>query len=76
MLLASILVSIKFNEDDYYENSFYAKVGGIKLQEINNLESTFLNDLEFEIFIKPEIFENYKSHIMNELLSESENEQS
>ena len=74
MLLASILVSIKFNEDDYYENTFYAKVGGIELLEMNNLESTFLNDLEYKIYVKQEIYEDYRDHLINELVSLEQNQ--
>lgn len=30
-LLACILISIKYNDDDYYKNAYYAKVGGVSL---------------------------------------------
>jgi len=29
------MVAIKFHDDDYYKNEYYAKVGGISLGEIN-----------------------------------------
>lgn len=36
--MVSIMVAIKYQDDDYYKNEYYAKVGGITLQEINDLE--------------------------------------
>ena len=38
IILASLILAIKYNEDDYYSNEYYAKVGGIALKELNRLE--------------------------------------
>jgi hypothetical protein len=38
LILASALVSIKYNEDQFFSNSFYAKVGGVTKKEIDKLE--------------------------------------
>ena len=38
IILASLMLAIKYNEDDYYSNEYYAKVGGIALKELNRLE--------------------------------------
>lgn len=46
-LLTSILVSIKYNDDDYYKNEYYAKVGGVTLSEINKLEEEFLELMDY-----------------------------
>ncbi len=32
------MVAIKYHDDDYYKNEYYAKVGGITLSEINKYE--------------------------------------
>ena len=45
LILASILVSIKYNEDNFCGNSYYAKVGGVTLQELNFFEVNFLESL-------------------------------
>ena len=37
-----MVLAIKYNEDDYYSNKYYAKVGGINLEEINTLEYNLL----------------------------------
>jgi hypothetical protein len=39
MILITTIVAVKFHEDEYYKNDYYAKVGGIMLEELNSLES-------------------------------------
>lgn len=63
LLLACLVISIKYNEDDYYSNEYYAKVGGISLKELNVLEYTILIILNFELFIDNELYENYENQI-------------
>ena len=38
IVLTAILLSIKFLQDDYYDNKFYATVGGVPTRELNLLE--------------------------------------
>ena len=51
LILACMILAIKFNEDDYYSNEYYAKVGGISMKEMNQLESNSLLLLDFNVFI-------------------------
>lgn len=63
LVLTGILIAIKYLDDFYYDNEYYAKVGGIPLRELNDLESEMLTTLDFRVHIKPEIFEKYKTDI-------------
>ena len=58
-----MLLAIKYNEDDYYSNKYYAKVGGINLDELNSLEYNFLILLDFDVFIDEETYEKYKEQL-------------
>ena len=51
LLFASILISIKYNEDSYYDNKFYSEIAGVKLKELKLIEYSFLelNDFNVEI---------------------------
>ena len=53
LLAAAIVIAIKFEDDFYYANSFYAECAGVCLQEMNSLETTFLHLLNFSVFIDP-----------------------
>lgn len=61
-LLASILVAIKYNEDDFYRNTQYAKIGGIDLSELNSLEDEFCRLLNFSLFVSEIEFTKYKHY--------------
>ena len=49
--MISMLIAIKFNNDFYYDNSFYSKIGGISLNDFNLLEKEFLFLINFHLFI-------------------------
>jgi hypothetical protein len=51
-----LVVGIKFYEDNYFENSIYAKIGGISVQEMTFLEKEFLKMIDFELLIKKCLF--------------------
>ncbi|EIM21224.1 cyclin-related 2 [Wallemia mellicola CBS 633.66] len=51
LIIAGITVSSKFLSDIFYTNSRYAKVGGLPLSELNQLELHFLLLNDFNLFI-------------------------
>ena len=63
LILASTVLSLKNNEDDYYSNEYYAKVGGISLDELNYLEYSMIMLLDFNMFIDEETYFNYESSL-------------
>ena len=65
LIIASMLVSIKYNEDDYFSNEFYAKVGGIRMIEMNKLEYEFLCLIEFNLFVNEEVFNKYNTYLIS-----------
>ena len=60
-------MATKFHDDKAYKrkNSFYAKVGGITLEEMNNLEKQFLFGIDYRLSIEEEQFKYFKLQIMN-----------
>jgi hypothetical protein len=70
LILASMLVSIKYNEDDYFSNKFYAKVGGVSKNEIDTLEYAFLILIDFKLYVSEELFKKYSDYIQNTNLNE------
>ncbi|EGR28252.1 hypothetical protein IMG5_180520 [Ichthyophthirius multifiliis] len=64
VLITSIMLSIKFYDDRYYNNEYYGKVGGISIQEINQLERDFLQLINFRLHIHPSIFYKYREKLL------------
>lgn len=62
----SLVSAIKFYDDSYYSNKYYAQIGGVTLQEFNYLEVEFLTKyLNFNLYIDHEIFWLYLSDLLN-----------
>jgi hypothetical protein len=54
LLAISAMVSAKFLEDVYFSNAHYAKVCGLSLEELNELELTFLKLLDWKLDVSPD----------------------
>eukprot|EP01010_Urceolus_cornutus_P005073 NODE_857_length_1275_cov_252.349103_g652_i0.p1 GENE.NODE_857_length_1275_cov_252.349103_g652_i0~~NODE_857_length_1275_cov_252.349103_g652_i0.p1 ORF type:complete len:198 (+),score=19.24 NODE_857_length_1275_cov_252.349103_g652_i0:154-747(+) len=64
LLITSVLAAAKSRDDIYYSNAYYSAIGGIPNSEINKLEVTFLVLIKFNLFISPEVFQQYKSYLV------------
>ncbi|THG15739.1 hypothetical protein TEA_003400 [Camellia sinensis var. sinensis] len=52
----------------YYNNAYYAKVGGISTREMNLLEVDFLFGLGFQLNVTPNTFHTYCCCLQTEML--------
>ena len=52
-------------EDVFYDNTFYASVGGITTQELNRIEYHFLTLIDFSLFINDSVFLRYYSNLIS-----------
>ncbi|KAG0027546.1 hypothetical protein BGZ82_008935 [Podila clonocystis] len=52
LLITCLMVAAKFTSDLFYSNARYAKVGGLSLPELNQLELEFLFTTRFELNVK------------------------
>ncbi|CAH9127207.1 unnamed protein product [Cuscuta epithymum] len=68
LLITSVMVAAKFMDDMYYNNAYYAKVGGISTTEMNFLEVDFLFGLGFHLNVTPITFQTYCEHLQREML--------
>lgn len=59
LFLAACLVAGKFFDDDYYNNSFYAKLGGVPTSEMNQLEKDFLGLNDYNLYVSPGDYKVY-----------------
>ena len=65
ILFTAILVSIKYNEDSYFENKYYAEIAGVKLKELQLLEYHFISLIQFNLFIKNDLYKKYQLYLDN-----------
>mmetsp|Transcript_49578 Transcript_49578/g.106117 ORF Transcript_49578/g.106117 Transcript_49578/m.106117 type:complete len:226 (-) Transcript_49578:104-781(-) len=64
LLVTSVMLAAKFFDDVYYCNSYYAKVGGVRTQELNALEALFLRLIEWRLHVLPQEYEQYRNHVL------------
>ena len=59
------MLSAKFFDDLFYNNAFYAKLGGVSTIEMNSLELEFLQLVNFTLFVTPDVYNKYHSELRN-----------
>lgn len=64
LLVTSVMLAAKFFDDVYYSNSYYARVGGVRKQEMNALEKLFLHLIEYRLHVLPQEYEQYRNHVL------------
>ena len=63
LFLTSVVLSAKYNYDEFYDNQYYSEVGGITMEEFNNLEKDFLESIEYSLYVSKELYIRYKKAI-------------
>jgi len=64
VVITAILLAAKFFDDAYYNNAYYAKVGGVLVSELNGLEVDFLFRINFSLHVSSDVFEKYKAELV------------
>lgn len=69
VVITAILLAAKFFDDAYYNNAYYAKVGGVLVSEMNGLEVDFLFRINFSLHVTPEVFDKYRMELLSQVSS-------
>ena len=56
IVITAVMLAAKFFDDQYFNNAYYAKVGGVPCAEMNMLEIEFLFRINFSLHVPPEVF--------------------
>jgi len=67
ILTLALMASMKAHYDNVYSNKSWSTVSGIPLRELNIIESNFLHDINFNLFINEKIFFDYMDRVENSL---------
>ena len=65
ILFSSILMGIKFNEDNFYDNKYYSQIAGVKLKELKVLEYNFIKMLNCELYVSRYLYDKYELYLKN-----------
>ncbi len=64
IIITSVMLAAKFFDDQYFNNAFYAKVGGVPRQEMNSLELEFLFLVNFTLHVTPDVYQKYYNELI------------
>lgn len=67
LLITSVMVAAKFIDDAFFNNAYFAKVGGVSTAEMNKLEMKFLFGLDFRLSVSFQTFGTYCSQLEKEV---------
>ncbi|XP_006402307.2 LOW QUALITY PROTEIN: cyclin-U3-1 [Eutrema salsugineum] len=59
LLITTVMLAAKVFDDRYYNNAYYARVGGVSTRELNRLEMKLLFTLDFKLQVDPPTFHTH-----------------
>lgn len=66
IVITSVMLGAKFFDDHYYNNTYYAKIGGVPRNEMNLLELEFLFLINFSLYLDPDEYRKYHDELRSE----------
>ena len=63
LLFSSILIGIKYNEDQYYDNTYYSQIAGVTTKELGILEAELLEIIDYNLYVKDEEYKKYFEYL-------------
>ncbi|MEW5298138.1 MAG: hypothetical protein WDW36_001291 [Sanguina aurantia] len=59
LLLTSVMLAAKLTDDHYFNNAFYSRVGGVSIQELNRMEVSMLQLLDYKLVLTVDATRHY-----------------
>ncbi|CAK4628121.1 unnamed protein product [Aphanomyces euteiches] len=63
VIITSVVLAAKFFDDHYFNNAYYAKVGGVPCSEMNELEVEFLLLTNFSLHVSTDTYSRYYNEL-------------
>lgn len=67
LLITTIMLASKYVEDMNYRNSYFARVGGLRTEELNKMEIEMLFLMGFKMHVNVSVYESYCCHLEREV---------
>jgi hypothetical protein len=72
LLVTAVMIAAKFFDDVYYSNGYYARVGGVRLKEMNVLEVRLLDLLSWRLYVSPQEYQQYMNNVLLAVYGQNE----
>eukprot|EP01138_Halocafeteria_seosinensis_P015740 gb/GECG01016061.1/.p1 GENE.gb/GECG01016061.1/~~gb/GECG01016061.1/.p1 ORF type:complete len:284 (+),score=30.18 gb/GECG01016061.1/:1-852(+) len=67
IIITSVMLAAKFFDDQYFNNAYYAKVGGVPCDEMNALEMEFLFSINFSLHVNTDTYCRYFAELSSHM---------
>lgn len=64
-----MVAAAKFYDDSFFTNELYARIGGVPVDEMNNLELEFVFLINFSLLITPEEYQKFYNELFTHCMS-------
>jgi len=64
LLSVSVLTAVKLNEDDCFSNQKFATLFGITLKDLNLMEKTFCETLQWNLHVDEQMYQKYEKNLL------------
>jgi hypothetical protein len=65
LVLVSLVLAVKYHEDNHYSQAYYAQVGGVSLTELNSMERRFVDIVEWDLDVNYDRFAKYFGELVS-----------
>jgi hypothetical protein len=69
LLIVSLVLAIKYLDDEIYSNSYYARVGGLSTAEMNRLETAMLGLLQWNVSVSSDMYSLFEESLASGICS-------
>lgn len=70
LFITATLVAVKVRDDLYYNNTYYASIGGVTPVEMNSLEIEFLSTIDWRTWVETSRFDLYVERLGERYVNE------
>jgi len=65
LLMTSLVLAVKLQDDAYFSNKYYASAAGIDTEELNQLERQFLSLIGWQFMVSPQEYSDYHAQMLS-----------
>lgn len=65
----AVVLAVKYSEDVFFDNKYYARVGGVSLHELNKLEKKAVLLMNYNLHVDSQVYAQYSREIHESLAS-------
>ena len=67
-IITAVVIASKYASDVFYNNTIYARIGGLPVLELNSLEVEFLHQLKYHLYVSTDLYSYYEDQVTKRVI--------